>query len=281
MLLDLPSHDLIPILTSDEEFRNQVEQAVEIINANERGGNNLSAGNVAVPGSGGGPSAVASEIVVPTSESSTLQDKPTTPLAATGSVGGSTGVVDFEIADEEDNAPLFYQPGPRGFYSPYAGRCTEARLNAFRNIGRIIGICFVQNELCPITFNRHVIKVILGRPVSWHDLAFFDSDLYESLRQLILDAESTNKDEIFAELDFRFSVDVTPEEGGQEVELMPNGRNIRVTPTNVFSYVRQYALYRMVISQFPAIQAIRAGIFDVLPTKSFEGLTVSYCLVME
>ena len=84
-------------------------------------------------------------------------------------------------------------------------------------------------------------------------------------------------------MDFRFAIDLSPEEGGQEVELIPNSRNIRVTPTNVFNYVRQYALYRMVISQLAPIQSIRAGIFDVLPCKSFvedsfEGLTVSvYC----
>lgn len=153
----------------------------------------------------------------------------------------------------EDDAPLFYQPGLRGFYSPRVGRGTEIRLNAFRNVGRIIGVCFVQNELCPISFNRHVIKMILGTSVSWHDLAFFDSELYESLRQLILDAESNNKDDIFNDCDFRFAIDLPPEEGGHEVELIPNGRNVRVTPQNVYDYVRYYALYRMVDSQEKAI----------------------------
>ncbi len=38
--------------------------------------------------------------------------------------------------DGDDNAPLFYQPGKRGFYSPRPGKNTEARLNCFRNIGR-------------------------------------------------------------------------------------------------------------------------------------------------
>lgn len=38
--------------------------------------------------------------------------------------------------DLEDNAPLFYQPGMRGFYSPRAGKNTPERLNAFRNVGR-------------------------------------------------------------------------------------------------------------------------------------------------
>ena len=34
---------------------------------------------------------------------------------------------------------------------------------------RILGLCLLQNELCPITLNRHVIKVLLGRKVSDFD----------------------------------------------------------------------------------------------------------------
>ena len=90
----------------------------------------------------------------------------------------------------EDNAPLFYSPGKRGFYSPVQGKGSAERLNAFRNVGRLIGICLLQNELCPLFLNRHVIKFILGRKVRFHDLAFFDPVIYESLRQLVVDAEN-------------------------------------------------------------------------------------------
>ena len=90
----------------------------------------------------------------------------------------------------EDNAPLFYSPGKRGFYSPVQGKASTERLNAFRNVGRLIGICLLQNELCPLFLNRHVIKFILGRKVRFHDLAFFDPVIYESLRQLVVDAEN-------------------------------------------------------------------------------------------
>ena len=37
---------------------------------------------------------------------------------------------------EDDNSPLFHQPGKTGFYSPRPGKCTEERLNCFRNVGR-------------------------------------------------------------------------------------------------------------------------------------------------
>lgn len=39
---------------------------------------------------------------------------------------------------EDASAPLFYQPGKRGFYSPRQSRPTPERLNAFRNVGRSV-----------------------------------------------------------------------------------------------------------------------------------------------
>ena len=90
---------------------------------------------------------------------------------------------DDDVDEDISTFPLFYQPGKRGFYSPAAGPCPkklsddaqdaltklttgyDARLNAFRNVGRIIGLCLLQNELCPLPLNRHVLKAILGRKV--------------------------------------------------------------------------------------------------------------------
>ncbi|MEJ1274975.1 hypothetical protein NN561_005869 [Cricetulus griseus] len=162
--------------------------------------------------------------------------------------GSSRSVVDMDLDDTDDgddNAPLFYQPGKRGFYTPRPGRNTEARLNCFRNIGRILGLCLLQNELCPITLNRHVIKVLLGRKVNWHDFAFFDPVMYESLRQLILASQSSDAEAVFSAMDLAFAIDLCKEEGGGQVELIPNGVNIPVTPQNVYEYVRKYAEHRM------------------------------------
>lgn len=48
---------------------------------------------------------------------------------------------DIEDEDDmEDNAPLFWQPGKRGFYSPRPGKNSPERLNAFRNVGRLVFI---------------------------------------------------------------------------------------------------------------------------------------------
>lgn len=110
-----------------------------------------------------------------------------------------------DAQEEEDNAPLFYCPGKRGFYAPRQGKCTFERLNAFRNVGRLLGLCLLQNELCPIFLTRHVLKSILGRPIKFHDLAFFDAVVYESLRQLVVDAETKDSNSLFSALDLNFT----------------------------------------------------------------------------
>lgn len=55
--------------------------------------------------------------------------------AASGGSGSSATTVN---AAADDAAPLFYSPGKRGYYSPRQGRCTPERINAFRNVGRLV-----------------------------------------------------------------------------------------------------------------------------------------------
>ena len=52
------------------------------------------------------------------------------------STPGKKSEGDDESEGLEDNKPLFWQPGKRGYYSPRPGRNTPERLNAFRNVGR-------------------------------------------------------------------------------------------------------------------------------------------------
>ena len=72
----------------------------------------------------------------------------------------------------------------------------------------------LQNEICPLFFNRHVLKYILGRKIGWCDLAFFDPVMYESLRTLVEDAETKDASQslMFAALDLNFCVELCAEE---------------------------------------------------------------------
>ncbi len=69
-----------------------------------------------------------------------------------------------------------------------------------------------------------------------------------------------------------FSLDLCAEEGGRNVELVPGGRNIEVSEHNVYDYVRKYAEYRMVRSQYKAMEEMRNGVLDVLPPSGLDGM---------
>lgn len=104
-------------------------------------------------------------------------------------------------------------------------------------------------------------------------MAFFDPVVYESLRQLVVDAETGDSHSLFAALDLNFSLEMCEEEGGGCVELVAGGRELEVTALNVYDYVRKYAQHRMLLSQEKALEAIRVGVLDVLPESALEGLT--------
>jgi E3 ubiquitin-protein ligase EDD1 len=248
MLLELTPAQLLMLLASEDALRQKVEEAMELI---------LSHGQE-----------LASEALIDLDVVSLLERG-----KKSGSGASRSSETEEPAEDNDDNSPLFYCPGKRGFYSPRQGKASFERLNAFRNVGRLIGLCLLQNELCPIFLNRHVMKYILGRAVRFHDLAFFDPVIYESLRQLVVDAETKDSNSLFSALDLTFSIDLSVEEGGGTMELVSSGRDMEVTAQNVYDYVRKYAEYRMIKAQEKALEALRTGVFDVLPAGSLDGLT--------
>lgn len=53
--------------------------------------------------------------------------------------------------------------------------------------------------------------------VNWHDFAFFDPVMYESLRQLIRHAQTGEAETVFAEMELAFAIDLCKEEGAGQV----------------------------------------------------------------
>ncbi|KAK5614359.1 E3 ubiquitin-protein ligase ubr5 [Crenichthys baileyi] len=109
--------------------------------------------------------------------------------------------------------------------------------------------------------------------VNWHDFAFFDPVMYESLRQLIRHSQTGEADAVFAAMDLAFAIDLCKEEGAGQVELLSGGVNMPVTPHNVYEYVRKYAEHRMLVVAEQPLHAMRKGLLDVLPKNALEDLT--------
>jgi len=281
MLLELSPANLLLLLATEDTLRERVEEAVDII---------LTSGSGSVASQNLPPTSNPSEIEAPPGTGPPQHSENMSPLdvfnLATGLTPPPSSSHKKEAASSpahdqtktetegEDLAPLFYQPGKKGFYSPRQGRPTDVRLNAFRNVGRLLGLCLLQNELCPLFLNRHVLKYLLGRPIRFHDLAFFDPVIYESLRQLLSDVESLeDSKQYFQSLDITMSIDLCEEEGGGHVELVANGRDREVTPLSLPGYISKYSEYRMVKAQKKALENMREGLFDVIPSRALDGLT--------
>lgn len=60
----------------------------------------------------------------------------------------------------------------------------------------------------------------LSLQVNWHDFAFFDPVMYESLRQLIRHSQAGEADAVFAAMDLAFAIDLCKEEGAGQVRTL-------------------------------------------------------------
>jgi len=238
MLLELSAAQMLLLLANESSLKHFVDEAYKVIVA-----------------TGG----VADKVEPPTT-----------------SVEVDTPMVDVE--EDSDLSPLFFQPDKAGFYSPRTAHNTPERLNCYRNVGRCIGLCLLHNQILPLPLCRHVLKILIGRRFSWHDLAFYDSILYEGLRRLVVEAEQ-NPD-TFDKHALTFEVEVSAEEGGGSVELINNGANTNVTSTTVYDYVRLYAKHKLLGSARPALQSMSEGLADVIPRSSLAGLTAEELRLM-
>ncbi|KAF1739903.1 hypothetical protein MXB_342 [Myxobolus squamalis] len=182
----------------------------------------------------------------------------------------------FDASVLPEDTCLFFQPGKPGFYFPTNAKKSLTRLNAYKNVGRIIGMAFYFNEVIPLVLCRPVIKFFLGHPLSFHDFAFYDPVQYESLRMLTLEAEKFSRDNPDQEvplhgLNFCLNV-VDSDENPHTIDLMPSGSNIPVTSKNVNKYVQAYVEYLILFSVKPELTAIRDGIHEVLHPYILQSL---------
>ena len=97
-------------------------------------------------------------------------------------------------------------------------------------------------EKIPMNFklNPIILKRIVGKTneIRVDDLELYDENIYKSLTYLIDEKKSLN----FNALDMLFTV-AGPD--GEEIELIPNGKDIMVTKANVEDYCKRVAEYHL------------------------------------
>ncbi|XP_019701852.1 E3 ubiquitin-protein ligase UPL2 [Elaeis guineensis] len=151
-----------------------------------------------------------------------------------------------------------FQPNPNSVYQ------TE-HLSYFKFVGRVVGKALFDGQLLDVHFTRSFYKHILGVKVTYHDIEAIDPDYYKNLKWML-------ENDISDILDLTFSIDADEEklilyEKGQvtDCELIPGGRNIRVTEENKHEYVDRIAEHRLTTAIRPQINAFMEGFNELIP----------------
>ncbi|KAK4489970.1 hypothetical protein RD792_000624 [Penstemon davidsonii] len=150
-----------------------------------------------------------------------------------------------------------FQPNPNSVYQ------TE-HLSYFKFVGRVVGKALFDGQLLDVHFTRSFYKHILGVKVTYHDIEAIDPDYFKNLKWLL-------ENDISDVLDLTFSIDADEEKlilyeraEVTDYELIPGGRNIRVTEENKHQYVDLVAEHRLTTAIRPQINAFLEGFNELI-----------------
>ncbi|XP_018648366.1 putative ubiquitin--protein ligase edd [Schistosoma mansoni] len=281
MLLELPSSEHSVLLTNEEALCNRVDEARALITMSDTNEQN----RVERPRT---PSVGLNHPVLERLvnwQGVALTVAGSTSVNQQSHISSSLNTIaELIITEDVERVPLFWQPGLQGYYFPRAvpginlpsnQTCDSVKLAArysiYRGIGRVIGLCLLTNETCPLHFSRPILKYILGRVVHWHDFAFYDPTTFEGLRQLLLHtSEDFSKVISIRGLS---TTDAVRQPNDYLYALVPGGDEVEVNESNVFEFVKKYTEFKMKIAVQEPLEQLRQGVFDVLPRNALDGLT--------
>ncbi|KAH6778608.1 LOW protein: E3 ubiquitin ligase-like protein [Perilla frutescens var. frutescens] len=153
-----------------------------------------------------------------------------------------------------------FQPNPNSVYQ------TE-HLSYFRFVGRVVAKALFDGQLLDVYFTRSFYKHILGVKVTYHDIEAVDPDYYKNLKWML-------ENDVSDIPDLTFSMDADEEKHilyekteVTDYELIPGGRNIRVTEETKHEYVDLVADHILTNAIRPQINSFLDGFNELVPRE--------------
>eukprot|EP01029_Cantina_marsupialis_P007445 TRINITY_DN18269_c0_g2_i1.p1 TRINITY_DN18269_c0_g2~~TRINITY_DN18269_c0_g2_i1.p1 ORF type:complete len:1058 (-),score=253.66 TRINITY_DN18269_c0_g2_i1:105-3278(-) len=128
--------------------------------------------------------------------------------------------------------------------------------NEFFTLGVLLGLAIYNNVLLDVHFPKTVFKKMVGEKMTLDDMAELQPEVASSLKQL-LEYEGDDAEDIFC-LTYSATIDTLTGEK-QEVDIVPNGRNIPVTSENKKDFVERYVQWVLVDSIESTFDAFLRG----------------------
>ncbi|EGD78073.1 Ube3b protein [Salpingoeca rosetta] len=135
----------------------------------------------------------------------------------------------------------------------------------FEFIGKLVGQALYTGMLLDLPLAQFFLTRILGKRNIFCQLASLDQQVYRSLAML-----RTMSGEQLADLDLTFSATQGPLTGHRVVDLVPNGRNLKVTRANVSVYLVHMADYYLNRQIERASSSFTSGLHSVIPPEWLE-----------
>lgn len=130
-------------------------------------------------------------------------------------------------------------------------------------IGMLLGLAIYNCIILDIAFPTVIFKKLSGHKGQFQDLEDFEPDIYRSMSQMLEMPESE-----VADLELTFTASLTSMFGDtEEVELIQDGKNIKITADNRHQYVDSYADFLLNKSIEKSFHAFQRG-FDLVTFNS-------------
>ncbi|KAF6153803.1 hypothetical protein GIB67_001036 [Kingdonia uniflora] len=153
-----------------------------------------------------------------------------------------------------------FQPNPNSVYQ------TE-HLSYFKFVGRVVSKALFDGQLLDVHFTRSFYKHILGSKVTYHDIEAVDPDYYKNLKWML-------ENDVSDIPDLTFSMDADEEKRilyekteVTDYELIPGGRNTRVTEETKHEYVDLVAEHIFTNAIRPQINSFLEGFAELVPRE--------------
>lgn len=181
------------------------------------------------------------------------------------------------IALPKQNLLASHDMGVTVMPSPSSHLTNKDPLKDFTIFGRLVGLALFRRVPIALRFNKAFCKLIVngGELYDWNydDIKDLDPVLYRNKIRYILDNPVEDLDLHFTDvLDDRNGTGVQIEGSDEQIELIENGANIRVTDENKAEYVKKVCEWRLYGCVKKQTEAFLAGFHSLIPRATVKGL---------
>ena len=149
--------------------------------------------------------------------------------------------------------------GATSYHVDHRSSVNEHHLQYFHFLGNFLAKAIYDRQLVDLPLCKSIYKYLLGRPATLKDLQEMDPLYHKSLVWML----SNDIDDVIFET---FTVSVENFGQLQEIELIPGGREIKVTNANKDRYVQAVLDWKTTGAVAKQLKSMRNGFQEVLPT---------------